>query len=324
MVLKSKFLFVIRNRSPRPSGTFRSRNHYTPPLGRLPAPLPLHAALRARGRRRRHRRRRRAAARLLRHDCVRQSAVASLPNHHVARFDRDPLVARRVEPSQSQIVSAVQISVLTVRKPPAALVIPGAVGVRDVAVDVDGGELHAVLVVEGVGRVAAVAGDAEAVAVRARPDEELAVHGLPGVVVDVLHDDLEAGAVVGRQVAEQRVADPVLARRSAEAVAVVVPGAVEVDAAVDAPLDRRPLVYAVRQDGVLLAARRNHEQAGRVLFDLRAVRRQLINNRLVLPLHRLQLLHQLRGDLNLGGDVRRRIQLRVGLDLRTKAKRQKR
>lgn len=73
--------------------------------------------------------------------------------------------------------------------------------------------------------------------------------------------------------------------------AVFVPRTIEINAAIVTPLNRCPFTDAVRQYRVLLAARRNHKQASRVLFDAGTIGRQLVNNRFILLLDRFQLFH---------------------------------
>ena len=160
-------------------------------------------------------------------------------------FHRNPLITGRIEPGQPQVVAAVQVRVLAVREPPATLVVAGAVRVRDVPVDVYRRELHVILVLERVRRVATVPAQVQPEATVPRIDPEAAVIGEPGVVVDVLHDDAQPGTVVLRQVVQRLVADPELAGRCAEPLGVLFPGAVKVNRTVLAPLHRRPLAEAL-------------------------------------------------------------------------------
>lgn len=161
---------------------------------------------------RRYRRRLRRFRRLNggRH-CVGRRTIRPSGNHHVAGLDRNPFVARRIEPRQTQIVTPIQIGVLTMREPPTAFVIAGTMRVRDVAVDVDGRELHVILIVQRIRGVTGVSGDVQSEARRTGGNIEFAVHGLPDIVVNVLHDDLQGGAVRRRQMGEDFIADPVLA-----------------------------------------------------------------------------------------------------------------
>lgn len=135
-------------------------------------------------------------------------ATRSAAHLHLAPGDGDPLVARAVEPSQAEAVAAVQVDVLAVREPPATLVVGRAVRVADVAVRVDGAELHVVLVVEGVAGVALVAVHPQPVAVRLGAHAELGVLGEPVLTVDVVHVDAQRRAVVGRQPTDRSVAQP--------------------------------------------------------------------------------------------------------------------
>lgn len=135
--------------------------------------------------------------------------AARLPSNLELRGgDGDPLVSVGLEPGESQVVAAVEVGVLAVREPPAALVVLGAVGVRGVAVAVRRRELHAGLVVERVGGVAAVAGDAEAEAVVARRDHRLVVLGQPPLAVDVTQLDAQLHAAVRRQPVQRLVSEP--------------------------------------------------------------------------------------------------------------------
>lgn len=244
----------------------------------------------------------------------------------MAGFDGNPFVARCIEPCQAQIVPSIEVGVLTMREPPTTLVVARTVGVRYVAIDVDGRELHVILIVERIGRVAAVARDAQAIAIFARAHNEIAVHGFPRIVVDVLHDDFQAGAVVGRQVAQNGVADPILTGRSAKTMPIFVPRAIEIDAAVVATLNRRPIANAMGQYWVLLPARCNHKQTGGILFNARAICGQFVDDRFVLFFHRFQLFHQTGCHLYFGGNMRlsRCVQFRIGFNLNEKREKHKR
>lgn len=100
---------------------------------------------------------------------------------------------------------------LTVREPPAALVVCRAVRVADVSVRVHGAELHPVLVLERVARVAPVTGHVQPVAVRGARDAELVVLGYPVLAVYVPEVHPERRAVVSREVVQRLVPEPELA-----------------------------------------------------------------------------------------------------------------
>lgn len=138
-------------------------------------------------------------------------AAGRPPHLQLGRGDGDPLVAVRLEPRQAQVVPAVEVGVLAVREPPAALVVLRAVRVRGVAVAVRRRELHARLVVEGVGGVAAVARHAEPVAVLPRADHHLRVLGEPALAVDVAQLEAQLHAAVRREPVQRLVAQPELA-----------------------------------------------------------------------------------------------------------------
>lgn len=129
----------------------------------------------------------------------------------MAGFDGNPFVARRVEPCQTQIVPAIEIGMLAMREPPAAFVIAGTMCIRYVAIDIDGRKLHMILVVKRIGRITTVARDTQAVAILSGAHHEITVHRFPCIIVDILHDNFEAGAVVRCQVMQHSVADPILA-----------------------------------------------------------------------------------------------------------------
>lgn len=135
-------------------------------------------------------------------------ATRSATNLHLAPGDGDPLVARAVEPREPEAVAPVEVDVLAMREPPTALVVGRAMRVADVAVRVDGAELHVVLVLEGVARVTLVAVHPQPVAVGLGADAELGVLGEPVLSVDVVHVDAQRRAVVGRQTTQRRVAQP--------------------------------------------------------------------------------------------------------------------
>lgn len=72
---------------------------------------------------------------------------------HHGLCNSNPLILGGVEPSQSEVVPAVEVGVLAMREPPSALVVLSTVGVRDVAIGIFGAELHPVLIGEGVASV---------------------------------------------------------------------------------------------------------------------------------------------------------------------------
>lgn len=65
---------------------------------------------------------------------------------HLRTRHSDPLVLGTVEPRETQVIAPVQVRMLAVGEPPTTLVVGCAVRVTDVAVGVDGAELHPVLV----------------------------------------------------------------------------------------------------------------------------------------------------------------------------------
>lgn len=145
------------------------------------------------------------------------------------------------------------------REPPAALIIAGTVCIRNVTINIDGRKLHMILIVKCVGRITAVAGDAQTVSIFACAHHKFTVHRFPRIIVDVLHDNFQAGAIVGCQMIEQRVADPILTRRCTKTVTIFVPRTIEIDTAVMATLNRRPFADTMRQYRMLLTAWCNHE-----------------------------------------------------------------
>lgn len=207
---------------------------------------------------------------------------------HVAGGHGDPLVAGGVEPGQSQGVLAVDVDVLAVRVPPPALVVAGAVRVADVPVAVHGGELHVVLVVEGVARVALEAAHSQYVAAVRITHAEVFVLSVPGAAVDVGHVDAHGGAVVGGELVHGLEAHPVLAGGVSEAVSVSLEVAVELDGSVVASLEEGGSVAAPGVERH--AAGVDEVDAGRAAHGA-AVAGQLAHQVLVLALHGLQLLH---------------------------------
>ena len=88
---------------------------------------------------------------------------------------------------------------LAVGKPPAALIVGGAVRVADVAVGVDGTELHPVLVLEGIACIASVALHVKLITVLSIHHAELLVLGPPALSVDVTDVHPQRGTVVARK-----------------------------------------------------------------------------------------------------------------------------
>lgn len=195
---------------------------------------------------------------------------------------------------------------LAVRVPPAALVVGSAVRVGDVPVAIDGRELHVVLVLEGIAGVPLEAPDVEDVARVRAADVEILVLGVPVAAEDVDHVQAHGGAVVPRESVHGLQPEPVLRRGVAEGFRVVVEFPVELHGAVEAALEQCRPVLAPGVDGFSCGV--DEILAGRS-DDRGAVLGQLVDEVLVLPLDRLQLLHlphQLRerdglGVVGLGG-----------------------
>lgn len=164
----------------------------------------------------------------------------------------------------------------------------------DVEVDVYRRELHVILVFEGVGRVAGVPGEVDSVALGARRDAERLVIGVPGVVLQVLDDYAELGAVVARQVVQDLVADPKFAVRIAKAPRVLLPRAIKVDRSVLPLLHHRPGTVAFRHDWPSHSRRRNHVQAIVSRINLGAVAGESLNDAFVLRLDAFELFEKLR------------------------------
>lgn len=139
-----------------------------------------------------------------------RAIVPSFDTHGRPR-NCDPLILHLVEPREPQRVFAVEVGVLAMREPPASLVVGRAVGVADVAIRVHRRELHVVLVVQRVARVASEAGHGQPVAVCGWRHAEVAILCQPRLAVDVFQLDAEGRAVVGRQVMERVVSQPELA-----------------------------------------------------------------------------------------------------------------
>lgn len=137
-------------------------------------------------------------------------AAGSPPDLHLRPGDGDPLVLGRVEPREAEVVAAVEVRVLTVREPPAALVVGGAVRVADVTIHVDRAELHPVLVIEGVAGVPAVAVHVQAEAVLRARHAELVVLGHPCLSVDVPEVHAQGRAVVSGETVQSLIAKPEL------------------------------------------------------------------------------------------------------------------
>lgn len=74
---------------------------------------------------------------------------------------------------------------LAVGEPPATLVVGCAVRITDVAVGVDGAELHPVLVLQGVARVTPIPGHVQPIAVPGIRDAEFVVFCYPALVIYV-------------------------------------------------------------------------------------------------------------------------------------------
>lgn len=102
---------------------------------------------------------------------------------HFRTRHSDPLVLGTIEPRETQVIAPVQVRVLAVREPPATLVVGCAVRVTDVAVRVDGAELHPVLVLQRVARVTPIPGHVQPVAVPGIRDAEFVVFRYPAVAV---------------------------------------------------------------------------------------------------------------------------------------------
>lgn len=120
---------------------------------------------------------------------------------HLGSRDGNPFIFGAIKPGESEVITAIKVSMLAVRKPPTTLIIGGAVGVADVAVRILGRELHAILIVEGVTRIARITRYVNAVAIVSWRDVEFPVLGHPSAVVDVTHLDPQGRTVVrGEQV----------------------------------------------------------------------------------------------------------------------------
>lgn len=115
------------------------------------------------------------------------SAAWSAVHGHFASGDGYPFIACGVEPRETEGVLAVDVDMLAVREPPAALVVARAVCVRDVPVPVHGRELHVVLVLESITRVAPKPAHFQHIPVVAASDEEVFVFRVPTAAVDIRH-----------------------------------------------------------------------------------------------------------------------------------------
>lgn len=85
------------------------------------------------------------------------------------------------------------------REPPATLIVGGTVRLWDVAIDIDRRELHALLVVERIGGIAAVAGGVQAITIGAWRNVEAIVLCQPNIVVDILHEYAQLSAIISCQ-----------------------------------------------------------------------------------------------------------------------------
>lgn len=76
---------------------------------------------------------------------------------------------------------------LTVGKPPTTLIIACTVRVGDISVDVDGRELHMILVLKGIRSISVVACELQPESILPGADPESVVIRKPGIIVDILH-----------------------------------------------------------------------------------------------------------------------------------------
>lgn len=112
-------------------------------------------------------------------------AVWSSSNSHLRPSHCDPLVLGAIEPREPEVIAPIQVGVLAVGEPPATLIVCGTVCVADVAVRVNGAELHPVLILQSVARVALVPGYVQAVAIPGIRDSKLFVFCNPALAIYV-------------------------------------------------------------------------------------------------------------------------------------------
>lgn len=199
---------------------------------------------------------------------------------------------------------------LTVREPPTTLVIACTVRVGDIPINVNGRELHVILILESIRSISIVSGQLQTEAILPGANPKSVVIRKPSIIVDILHHDPKHRTVIVGKMVQSLVTDPKLSGRSAESISIILPGTIKVDRTVLAPLDGCPLVEALCHQRVMLPGRGNQIKIslatlaafpqGFHLLDLGAVTWQLVDDGFVLVLDVLQLLHQPGGTLQLG------------------------
>jgi len=131
------------------------------------------------------------------------------------------------------------------------------------------------------------------IALLPRGDIKRIIISVECLVLNVLNDDPQFGAIVLREVVQHLVANPQLAARIAEALCVVVPRSIEVDGAVVALLNDRPGTDTSRERGMELLGRRYHVQAIVRWLELMTTAGECFNNVTILLLYILQLSNKL-------------------------------
>lgn len=207
---------------------------------------------------------------------------------HLARGDGDPFVTSGVEPSQAQRVVAVDVHMLAAGEPPSTFIVPSAMGVRDVAIAIDSGELHAILVLECIASIASKTIHVQHIAGIWVVDEKAIVLGIPVGSVDVGHVDTHRRAVVGGDLVNWLEAKPEFRGRLPETLDVFGVFPVEIDRSIVAALQKSGPFNAPRIDDLLS---RPDDVGTWAAGDIRAVFRQLCDKILVLTLDRLKLFH---------------------------------
>lgn len=108
----------------------------------------------------------------------------------------NPLISGTIKPRQTQIISAIQVGVLAMRKPPTTLIIASTVSIGNVPVIVNSRELHVILIFKSVAGVAAERAHSQFESLAVIRHQKLIVIGLPILAVDVFHINLQLGTVV--------------------------------------------------------------------------------------------------------------------------------
>lgn len=127
-----------------------------------------------------------------------------------------------------------------------------------VKVNVNGGELHVVVIFESVGSVARITRKIDSVSLGTWCYVERFVISIPWVVLQILNDNSKLRAIVACQMVENFVSNPQLAVRIAKPIGVLFPRAIEIDRAVFALLYNCPGTHTLRHYRSTLIRRRNH------------------------------------------------------------------